>query len=97
MTDAELRSIKKRVRRMPFRRKTELEAQVRFHGTCIFYDLDNNHCGIYETRPEVCRKFGYHNNLVCPFAPSVATNRDWDPSRDYVGLLSVDFTWKDFK
>jgi uncharacterized protein len=97
VTEKELKAIKEKVRSMPAGRKTELQKQMRFHGTCIFDDLDNDRCGIYSARPEVCRKFGYHENLACPFAPKVAAKEEWYSKDEHIGLLSINFTWKDFK
>lgn len=97
ITEKELKTIKKKIRSIPVNQKKELQKQMCFHGTCIFYDFDNNRCGIYSVRPEVCRKFGYHENLVCPFAPKVANKEAWYNEDSHIGLLSIDFTWEYFE
>jgi uncharacterized protein len=82
---------------MPSHHREALENQHRYFGTCIFYDLDNDKCGVHSARPSVCSAFGLHANLVCFRKPESATASDWIAERNPVGVLSVDFTWKDFK
>jgi Fe-S-cluster containining protein len=93
----ELKQIKKAVKAMPTARRMELENQVRYYGTCIFFDLDRDRCGIYSARPEICRVFGHYKNLVCFRKPEAAINANWVARENHVGVLSEDFTWKDFK
>ncbi|WAH37909.1 YkgJ family cysteine cluster protein [Alicyclobacillus dauci] len=96
VTEKELKKIKKKVRSMPPRIRSNLQNQPRHFGTCIFYDLDQDRCGIHSVRPEVCRAFGYHKNLVCFRNPAAATEGTWMAEDMHVGLLTVDITWKDF-
>lgn len=96
ITAQELKRLKKKIRAMPPKKRLELEHQHRYQGTCIFFDLDNDKCGIHEARPEICRAFGYYRNLVCFRKPELAATSHWIAKELSVGLLSVDFTWKDF-
>ncbi|HWJ03457.1 MAG TPA: YkgJ family cysteine cluster protein [Verrucomicrobiae bacterium] len=93
----ELKVIKKQIKSMPFKRRSELENQHRYFGTCIFYDLDNDRCGIHLARPSICRAFGLYNNLTCFRKPEASKGVNWYVSEPPIGILSVDFTWKDFK
>lgn len=77
--------------------RLELENQHRYFGTCIFYDLDKNCCGIYSVRPSICRVFGHYKNLICFQKPETASIKNWDTTENPIGILSADFTWKDFK
>jgi len=36
-------------------------------GKCIFLDREKCRCTIYEERPVVCRKYGVHDDLLCPY------------------------------
>lgn len=81
---------------MPLKKRKELENQPRYFGTCIFYDLEKDQCGIYSVRPEVCRQFGYHKKLVCFRRPELASGEHTIMEDLPVGTLSIDFTWKDF-
>ncbi|WP_127581932.1 YkgJ family cysteine cluster protein [Paenibacillus koleovorans] len=96
VTNKELRAIRKLLGAMPRRRRIALEQQERFFGTCMFYDQDSDKCGIHSARPDVCRAFGHSSNLVCFRRPESATGSPWQASSDPAGILSVDFTWKDF-
>lgn len=83
---------------MPAKIRRGLEAQQRFPGTCIFFDLDQDKCGIYSSRPEVCQAFGYHKNLVCFRNPQLAEKKpNYNPEEKIIGILSIDYTWDDFK
>lgn len=81
---------------MPQKKRLQLEKQTRYFGTCIFYDLEHDQCGIYSVRPKVCQLFGYHKELVCFRKPELATGEKLDPPEKPIGILSVDITWKDF-
>jgi len=35
-------------------------------GMCVFLKEDKS-CAIYEDRPDVCRKYGVHPDLPCPY------------------------------
>jgi len=97
ITKEERQSIRKRVRAMAPDEREALRRQERFYGTCIFYDLDRDRCGIHSARPSVCRAFGYYNNLICFRSPEAAAKGYWNPPEEgFEGILSEDFTWKDF-
>lgn len=96
ITKQELINIKKNIKSMALKRRLELENQQRYFGTCIFYDLDNDMCGIYQSRPSICRVFGHYNNLICFKKPEAATMQNWNVTEKPVGILSSDYTWKDF-
>lgn len=80
---------------MPSKIRLNLQNQTRHYGTCIFYDLDQDRCGIHSARPEVCKAFGYHKNLVCFRSPKSATQGNWMARESHVGFLTLDITWKD--
>lgn len=81
---------------MPRKIREALENQSRFFGTCIFYDLHKDQCGIHSVRPEICRYFGYHKDLVCFRKPELATKEKVTPAERPIGHLSIDFTWQNF-
>jgi len=82
---------------MPTKMRSELQNQKRFYGTCIFYDLNKDRCGIHSVRPEICRMFGYYKDLVCFRKPGLATKYMEQPVKEkQVGILTLDFIWKDF-
>lgn len=82
---------------MPKKIKENLENQQRFFGTCIFFDEDNDRCGIYSARPDVCKAFGQYKNLACPFSSESKSEKNWYSEEEIIGVLSIDFLWKDFK
>lgn len=96
ITSQELVKIKKGIKRMTLKDRLALEQQHRFFGTCIFYDLKNDKCGIHPIRPSICRVFGHYENLICFREPGAASTKKWAAKDDPAGVLSVDFTWKDF-
>lgn len=96
ITEQELKKIKKKIKAMPKKISLDLKNQQRFYGTCIFYDEINDRCGIHSVRPSICRAFGYYNNLVCFRKPTVAVGKNYIASELPIGILSIDFTWKDF-
>jgi uncharacterized protein len=96
ITEDELKRIKKKVKTMPVKKRLELKDQQRFFGTCIFYDEANDRCGIHSVRPSICKAFGHYENLVCFRNPKVATEKSYLTNEKPVGILSVDYTWKDF-
>ncbi|WP_075981778.1 YkgJ family cysteine cluster protein [Bacillus massilinigeriensis] len=99
VTEQELKKIRKKVKSMPPKLRTQLQSQNRHFGTCIFYDLDKNQCGIYSARPETCRLFGYHKDLVCMFHPQLATKelpKGFSAKRKNERMLTLDITWNDF-
>ncbi|WP_309122143.1 YkgJ family cysteine cluster protein [Paenibacillus sp.] len=97
ITKDERKRIHKKIRSMPPKERAALQKQERFYGTCIFYDLDRDRCGIHAARPAVCRAFGYYKNLVCFRKPEAASKGVWNADEaDFEGVLSEDFTWKDF-
>jgi Fe-S-cluster containining protein len=96
VTESELKLIKKKVKSMPHRYRVQLQNQQRFTGTCIFYDQDQDKCGIHAARPAVCRAFGQYSNLVCFRKPEEAAAEEWRSKEKAVGILSVNYTWRDF-
>ncbi|KQL48913.1 Fe-S oxidoreductase [Brevibacillus choshinensis] len=96
ITEKELTKIQKKIKSMPRKIREELENQPRFFGTCIFYDLHKDRCGIHTVRPEICRSFGYHEDLVCFRKPELATKEKVMRKERPIGNLSIDITWKNF-
>lgn len=96
VTESEVKKINKKIRTMPRKIREELENQPRSFGTCIFYDLHKDQCGIHSVRPKICRMFGYHKDLVCFRKPNLATKEKITIKEKHVGMLSIDFTWRDF-
>lgn len=97
VTESEFKKIKKKIKSMPTKIRSELMNQKRYYGTCIFYDLNKERCGIHSVRPEICRMFGYHKDLVCFRKPGLAIKDTEKSSKEkHVGILTFDFTWKDF-
>lgn len=96
ITQNERMKIKKAIRKMPVKKRLELKNQERYFGTCIFFDAINDRCGIHSARPSICKAFGFYKNLICFKSPNTASTKEYDASEPPVGLLSVDFTWKDF-
>lgn len=95
VTGSELTKIKKKVKSMPKKLRDGLKNQNRLFGTCIFFDMDNDRCGIYSTRPKACQMFGYYKGMACFRNPELAT-KSIGPLDEPIGVLSIDFTWKDF-
>ncbi|WP_342773810.1 YkgJ family cysteine cluster protein [Cohnella pontilimi] len=96
VTETELRSIKKYVKSMSSIRRSQLQNQERFYGTCIFYEQDHDRCGIHSARPSICRAFGLYQNLVCFRKPEAAGMENFHAKERSAGILSVDYTWRDF-
>ncbi|CAG9621326.1 YkgJ family cysteine cluster protein [Sutcliffiella rhizosphaerae] len=96
ITQKELLKIQKAIKKMPVKKRLELRNQKRFFGTCIFFDERNDRCGIHSIRPSICQAFGYYQNLVCFKSPQTASAQKYETSEASIGILSVDFTWKDF-
>lgn len=96
ITEEEFHQIKKKLKSMPEKLKLDLKKQIRFSGTCIFYDQEKDRCGIHSARPGVCRAFGYYKNLICFRKSEVAINDNWSPKDKSIGLLSIDIKWDDF-
>lgn len=97
VTEKELKIIHKKIKSMPRKMREELENQQRFYGTCMFFDLERDRCGIHAVRPEICRLFGYHKNLVCFRKPELAAKDEVTSLEKPVGYLSIDITWKNFQ
>ena len=97
VTKQELHNIKKEIKRRSYQYRSQLENQHRYFGTCIFYDLEIDKCGIYSARPSICKAFGYYNNLICFRNPEASSAKNWEVTEKTIGILSVDFTWRDFK
>lgn len=96
VTKAEFSEIKNYIKRQPLMWRMQLKDQLRFFGTCIFYDQDNNKCGIYPVRPAICKAYGHYRNMPCFQRPDASLDKDYTVKENPVGLLSADFMWKDF-
>ncbi|WP_083953067.1 YkgJ family cysteine cluster protein [Heyndrickxia acidicola] len=81
---------------MPRKMRDALENQTRFHGTCIFFNTEKDQCGIYVVRPSRCSMFGLYKGMACFRKPELATKNQTAPEKN-AGILSIDYTWKDFK
>ena len=97
VTEQEIKRIKKKLKTLPVKERRELKNQIRYYGTCMFYDLAHDRCGIHSARPEICRLFGYYKELVCFRKPELAVGENVIVTDKPIGILSIDFTWKDFK
>jgi uncharacterized protein len=98
VSESEVKIIKKKIKSMPTKLRLELEDQKRYFGTCIFYDLNKDRCGIHSVRPKICSMFGYYKELVCFRKPELATkiiNRFG--KEKHAGILTLDYTWDDFR
>lgn len=96
ITQQELKQLKRLVKSLPPHTRNALQNQHRYFGTCIFFDLDQDKCGVHSARPAVCQAFGHYENLICFRKPEAAAPDQWNPSDEPAGVLSIDFTWKDF-
>jgi len=96
ITEQDLKRIRIKLKSMPGKTRMALESQPRHYGTCIFYDLDQDKCGIHSARPEICKAFGYYQTLVCFRKPELAAKKNWFPADKPIGTLSIDITWKSF-
>lgn len=100
LNELELNRIRKYLQRMPIAKRERLKNQQRPPLTCMFRDMENNQCGIYTMRPEICKMFGFYEGMVCPRNPEHATiNREEGNKRlrpdgvKHVGILSLHITW----
>lgn len=95
----ELRRIKKKLSRMPKDKLERLKNQKRPPMTCMFRDIENNECGIYNMRPEICKMFGFYEGMKCPRNPEHATiGRKEGVKRlikdgPHVGILTLQINW----
>ncbi|OUQ85633.1 zinc/iron-chelating domain-containing protein [Brevibacillus brevis] len=96
ITEKEFKMVHKKLKALPNKLRDDLKNQPRMFGTCIFYDMQKDQCGIHSVRPEVCRAFGYHKDLVCFRKPELATKEALTFKEKPIGYLSIDFTWKHF-
>lgn len=96
ITEKEFNKIHKKIKSIPRKIREALENQPRYLDTCIFYDLNKDQCGIHTVRPEICRAFGFHKNLVCFRKPELATKENVNLMEKPIGYLSIDITWKNF-
>ncbi|WP_274364325.1 YkgJ family cysteine cluster protein [Paenibacillus thermotolerans] len=98
VTEQEYKRIKKSVKAMPDKKRQQLKEQERFPGTCIFFDLERDRCGIYAARPEVCKMFGLYQGMACFRKPEAAVKpMEHRRPEKPAGILSIDFTWKHFE
>ena len=96
ITELEFKRIQKKIKSMPRKKMEELKNQIRFHGTCIFYDTEKDRCGIYTARPKACKMFGYYKGMACFRKPELAIKNSTFNEQS-IGILSIDYTWNDFK
>lgn len=94
----ELNRIKKHLEKLPKSQIERLKNQKRSQFTCIFRDVENNSCGIYKIRPEICKMFGFYEGMVCPRNPEHATigrkeGQERIGTEETVGILSLQITW----
>jgi Fe-S-cluster containining protein len=66
VNELELKRIRKSLSRMPKHKLECLKNQKRDQLTCMFRDTENEVCGIYNMRPEICKMFGFYEGMVCP-------------------------------
>lgn len=80
-------------------KKARLKKQVRPELTCMFRDMQFNTCSIYDARPEICKMFGFYDNLVCPSNPSHAVIDRVEGAKrlakggKHKGVLTLQITW----
>lgn len=95
ITQLEYKKIKKKIKSMPNKIREELRNQERYKGTCIFFDMNRDQCGIYSVRPKVCRMFGHYKGLACFRKPEAAV-KEIEEVDQPMGILSEDILWKNF-
>jgi len=102
VTELELKKIKKTVKEMPFATIYKLKAQKRGPLECMFRDIEDDKCTIYNARPDICKMFGFYEGMVCPNNPEYATRSMKDGHKrinknvkdnPVVGVLSINHTW----
>jgi uncharacterized protein len=96
ITQDDLKRIKRKLNRMPVKIREELKNQKRYSGTCIFYDIHKDRCGIYESRPKVCIMFGYYKGMACFKNPALASKNSRINLENPIGILSLDYKWDFF-
>lgn len=102
VTHQELQAIKKTIKEMPQRRINQLMSQKREPLKCIFWDTKKKNCSIYESRPEVCKMFGFYQGMECPDNRSHATQSRFKGDQrlkahkgQIAGILTLQIKWKD--
>lgn len=95
----ELSRIQKSLSRMPKREVERLKNQKRSPMTCMFRDIENDKCGVYNFRPEICKMFGFYEGMKCPSNPEHDTeSREEGVKRlskggKQVGILTLQINW----
>lgn len=92
----ELKRIKNAIKRMPQKEVKRLKNQIRNPLTCMFRDIENNCCAIYQHRPEICKMFGHYKGLVCPENPEFAVKTNGEEQllkQSPVGVLTLEINW----
>ena len=106
ITQYEFKKIKREVKKMPFFLIDKLMNQERGPLECMFRDIEEDKCTIYKARPDICKMFGFYEDMVCPNNPEHATKSSSDGYKrvnrntrksPVAGVLSVDINWHDFK
>lgn len=103
----EFNRLNQAVQEMTPKERKRLMAQERPKDRCIFYDMENRNCGVYEHRPELCKMFGHYEMLECPKVPEdnypieikgikEGMNRIREAEKGAVGVLTLNTFWKDF-
>lgn len=102
ITKSEFNSLKEAVEAMPNRIVSRLRSQKREEMSCIFFDTKYKQCAVYESRPEICKMFGFFQGMECPSNPSHATKsrgegdkRLKEHKKQPAGVLSVTVGWNE--
>lgn len=65
----ELEQIKAKIKAMSQTTIDRLRSQERDPFDCILRDVEKNKCLIYKVRPDICRMFGFYEDMRCPNNP----------------------------
>lgn len=102
VTGQELKRIREKIKKMPLATMYRLKSQNKSPFDCILRDAEKNECSIYDVRPDICRMFGFYEDMVCPNNPEHAVKSleeghkriERNTKNDsVVGILSIDITW----
>lgn len=97
----ELQEIKEAVMLMPRLQVNQLRRQKREPLQCILWDMKEMNCSVYESRPKVCRMFGFYQDMKCPNNTSHANkskgagqNELKDVRKNFAGILTTQIKWE---
>ncbi|MED3932941.1 YkgJ family cysteine cluster protein [Priestia megaterium] len=100
IAESELAKLKEAVQAMPNRLVSRLKSQKRNEMLCIFYDKKYKQCAVYESRPEICKMFGFYQGMQCDNNPGHATKslgegnkRLKEHQTNPAGILSISVGW----